>query len=52
MRHCQWFFGLKKKTQSNYLRDNAEILRVDATNIKESMEESLKRLNTDYIDLM
>ncbi|KAK9137935.1 hypothetical protein Sjap_008529 [Stephania japonica] len=38
--------------QSTYLRQNAKVVRVDATNIKESVENSLKRLNIDYIDLL
>ncbi|OVA14901.1 Aldo/keto reductase [Macleaya cordata] len=38
--------------RSTYMRDNAKVLRVDAANIKESVEKSLKRLNSDYIDLL
>ncbi|KAJ8765181.1 hypothetical protein K2173_011441 [Erythroxylum novogranatense] len=38
--------------RSSYLRDNAKVLRVDAANIKESVEKSLKRLGIDYIDLL
>ncbi|CAN8295652.1 unnamed protein product [Cochlearia groenlandica] len=38
--------------RSRYLRNSAEVLRVDAANIKESVEDSLKRLGTDYIDLL
>eukprot|EP00252_Welwitschia_mirabilis_P022366 TRINITY_DN602_c0_g1_i1.p1 TRINITY_DN602_c0_g1~~TRINITY_DN602_c0_g1_i1.p1 ORF type:complete len:417 (-),score=64.09 TRINITY_DN602_c0_g1_i1:326-1576(-) len=38
--------------RSTYLRDHQGIIRVDAKNIRESVEKSLKRLGTNYIDLL
>jgi len=38
--------------RSSYIHDDAKVLRVDAANIKESVEKSLKRLPTDYIALL
>lgn len=39
-------------TKETSLRDNPKGMRVDAANIKESVEKSLKRLGIDYIDLL
>ncbi|KAJ7526049.1 hypothetical protein O6H91_17G079400 [Diphasiastrum complanatum] len=38
--------------RQSYLRAKAKMTRVDADNIKESVENSLSRLGTDYIDLL
>ncbi|KAJ3670940.1 hypothetical protein LUZ60_008366 [Juncus effusus] len=38
--------------RSSYIRDSGKMCRVDAENIKESVEKSLLRLNTDYIDVL
>lgn len=38
--------------RATYLRESGDPLRVDASNIKESVEKSLTRLNIDYIDLL
>mgnify|MGYP002775695221 CR=1 FL=1 len=39
-------------TRETSLRANPNGIRVNAANIKESVERSLKRLGTDYIDLL
>jgi aryl-alcohol dehydrogenase-like predicted oxidoreductase len=39
-------------TREHNLRANPGGIRVDAANIKESVEGSLRRLGTDYIDLL
>ncbi|XP_002984321.2 uncharacterized protein LOC9645070 [Selaginella moellendorffii] len=38
--------------RSSYLRESGKTVRVDAANVKESVEKSLLRLGTDHIDLL
>lgn len=39
-------------THNTYLRDSGETVRVTPDQIVESVDKSLKRLGTDYIDLL